>query len=247
MKKINPPIARMGGKSKLRDKIIQLLPEHRCYCEVFFGAGWVYFGKEPSRVEVINDRDSNLVNLFRVLKFHSQEFERLLKYEVNARDTFEFYKSSSVETDIQKAVQFFYRVSNSFGSRGNHYGYAPSKPPRQHSRLTFDKISERMAKTYIENLDFEELIQKYDREYTVFFCDPPYYELTGYEIEFKKEDHLRLQNILSGIKGKFLLTINDHSFIRELYHKFNVQEVKTVYTVSKTINKEVNELIITNY
>ena len=52
MKKINPPIARMGGKSKLRDKIIKLLPEHRCYCEVFFGAGWVYFGKDPSKVEV---------------------------------------------------------------------------------------------------------------------------------------------------------------------------------------------------
>lgn len=247
MQKLKPPIARMGGKSKLRNEIIQQLPEHKCYCEVFFGAGWVYFGKEASKVEVINDRDSNLVNFFRVLKFHSPEFERLLKYEVNARATFNFYKNSSVETDIQKAVQFFYKISNSFGSRGNHYGYAPSKPPRQHSRLDFGRISERIQKTYIENLDFEELIQKYDREYTVFFCDPPYYELTGYEIQFEKKDHLRLQNLLSGIKGKFLLTINDHPFIRELYHKFNVKEVKTVYTVSKTANKEVNELIVTNY
>lgn len=52
---LKPPICRMGGKSKLRKTIIAMIPEHTCYVELFFGAGWVYFGKEPSKVEAIND------------------------------------------------------------------------------------------------------------------------------------------------------------------------------------------------
>ncbi|PWX24989.1 DNA adenine methylase, partial [Clostridium perfringens] len=52
---MKPPITRMGGKSKLRKTIIENIPEHTCYVELFFGAGWVFFGKTPSKVEVIND------------------------------------------------------------------------------------------------------------------------------------------------------------------------------------------------
>lgn len=56
MKKLKPPISRLGGKSKLRNQIISMLPEHECYCEPFFGAGWVYFGKEPSKGNVMGMR-----------------------------------------------------------------------------------------------------------------------------------------------------------------------------------------------
>lgn len=247
MKKLNPPIARLGGKSKLRNQIISMLPEHKCYCEPFFGAGWVYFGKEPSKVEVINDKDSNLVNLFRVLKFHPKEMERLLKYEVNARDTFEYYKGTEMETDIQKAVQFFYRINSSFASIGNCYGYRPSRPPKQILNMQFERIAERLGKTYIENLDFEEMIKKYDREYTVFFCDPPYLDVTGYEVKFEKDDHIRLHSVLDSIKGKFLLTINDHPLVQELYRSYNITETTTIYSANVAKNKRVKELIITNF
>lgn len=67
---LNPPISRMGGKSKLRKTIIDLIPDHNYYVEVFFGAGWVYFGKQPSKVEVINDIDAELINLFKMIKYH---------------------------------------------------------------------------------------------------------------------------------------------------------------------------------
>ena len=78
---LKPPICRMGGKSKLRKTIIEMIPDHTCYIELFFGAGWVYFGKEPSKVEVINDIDKELINLFRMIKHHSPEIERQLEYE----------------------------------------------------------------------------------------------------------------------------------------------------------------------
>jgi len=68
---LKPPISRMGGKSRLRKTIIEMIPEHTCYVELFFGAGWVYFGKDLSKVEVINDVDKELINLFRIIKYHA--------------------------------------------------------------------------------------------------------------------------------------------------------------------------------
>lgn len=248
--KINPPINRMGGKSKLKEEIIKKIPKHKCYVEAFFGAGWVYFSKQPSNVEVINDKDSNLINLFKILKYHSQEFQRLLEYEINARDTFNYYKNvdNNELTDIQKAIKFYYLILNSFSARGSHYGYATSKKPNQKLfKEDFKDIRERLKNTYIENLDFGEIIKKYDREQTVFFCDPPYLELTGYDIKFKEDEHYRLNELLIGIKGKFILTINDHPLIKKLYHKFTINQVQTIYSVARKGNKQVTELIITNY
>lgn len=249
---IKPPISRLGGKSRLKNKIISMFPEHECYVEVFCGAGWVYFSKEPSKTEVINDRDEELVNLFKVLKYHKDELERLINYEISSRDTFERYKKDEQfkdnMTDIQKAVRFLYLISQSFASRGNTFGYAPSKPPSQKIfHNSFKEIHERLKNTYVENLDFEKVIKKYDREYTLFFCDPPYIETCGYEIPFKKDDHIRLAETLRSAKGKFLLTINDHPLSRQLYHKFEIKEVETFYTVNKSYNKKVKELIIKNF
>ncbi len=78
---LKPPIVRMGGKSRLRKTIIDMLPEHTCYVELFFGAGWVYFGKEPSKVEVINDIDKELINLFKMIKYNCHEVVIMLDYE----------------------------------------------------------------------------------------------------------------------------------------------------------------------
>lgn len=128
---LKPPIARMGGKSKLRKTIIEMLPEHTCYVELFMGAGWVYFGKKPSKVEVVNDIDSELVNLFKMLKYHAPEVERLLQYEFSGRDIFEEYKYATLEqlTEIHRAIRFLYVISQSFASKGDTYGYAPTAKP----------------------------------------------------------------------------------------------------------------------
>ena len=111
---LKPPITRMGGKSKLRKKIIEKIPDHNCYIELFFGAGWVYFGKEPSKVEVINDIDRELINLFKMIKYHAPEIERQLKYEFSGRDIFEEYKNCTLEymTEIHRALRFLYLINN---------------------------------------------------------------------------------------------------------------------------------------
>lgn len=253
MKMLKPPISRMGGKSKLRKVIIDMLPQHTCYVELFFGAGWVYFGKDPSKVEVINDIDKELINLFKMIKYHAPEVERLLQYDFSGRDIFNEYKNEHVEslTEIYRAVRFIYLSSQSFASRCGDYGYGTTGKPNCHIFCTdiLKDLKERLRNTYVENLSFEKIIDKYDRKYTCFFADPPYLETTGYDSKFGEKEHLLLRDKLSNIKGKFILTINDHPKIREWYKGFNFKEVKVNYSICRDqkARGKYNELIITNY
>lgn len=249
---LNPPINRMGGKSRLRKRIINMLPDHKCYVEPFFGAGWVFFGKEKSEVEVINDIDKELINLFRMLKEHPEEVERVLEYEIVARDSFESYKKVNTEymTEIQRAVRYLYLINNSFASKGVSFGYGALKKPSQKIfNQDIKRLRERLMNTYVENKSAFEVIERYDRPSTLFFCDPPYLDTTGYKDKFGLEDHIRLRDILSNIQGKFILTINDHEIIRELYKDFYIEEVEVMYSISreKEARKGYGELIIRNY
>lgn len=250
---LKPPINRMGGKSKLRKTIISMLPQHVCYIELFFGAGWVYFGKEPSKVEVINDVDKELINLFRMIKYHAPEIERMLQYDFSGRDIFEEYKNESVGnlTEINRAVRFLYLITQSFASKGGNYGYGTNTIPKQQIFYTeiLNDLKRRLRNTYVENLSFEKVIDKYDREYTCFFADPPYFEVSGYSNRFGIKEHLFLLEKLINLKGKFILTINDHEKVREWYKQFNFKEVEVNYSVSRDekARGKYKELIITNY
>ena len=110
-------------------------------------------------------------------------------------------------------------------------------------------LKERIRNTYVENLSFEKIIDKYDREHTFFFIDLPYFKTTGYKDKFGEEHHLLLKDKLTNLKGKFLLTINDHDSTREWYKDFNIKEVEVNYSVSKDHKdkQKYKELIITNY
>lgn len=245
---LKPPIPRMGGKSKLRKQIIKMIPQHELYVEPFLGAGWVYFGKEESKVEVINDIDQNITNLFKVIKYHNEEFCRLMEYEIYARTSFNEHKSTEGMTDIQKAIAFLCNIKMSFASRGGHFGYSFNSIPTRFidSELIF-KIKQRLKNTYIENLSFDKIIEKYNKENAFFFLDPPYYETAGYDTPFGEENYLILRDLLSNLKGKFLLTLNDHEQVREWFASYNLIETNVLYSASKKGNIKANELIIRNY
>jgi DNA adenine methylase len=109
----------LGGKSLLAGKIIKKIPEHTCYCEVFAGAAWLLFKKEESEVEIINDINTDLVTLYRVIKNHLEEFIRYLKWILVSRDEFGRFRDENPDTltDIQKAVRFYYLLKNGYSSR----------------------------------------------------------------------------------------------------------------------------------
>ena len=257
MKKLSSPFPWVGGKRQLRNHIISLIPEHRCYIEAFAGGAWVYWGKEPSAVEVINDLDGNLVNLYRHIQDDVEGFYNKLWYLLVSREEYYRYlkilkESPESLSDLERAVYYFYVIKNAFGGRfGSGFAFSKMQPPR--STVGYDTLlalSERMQKTYIENLPYPRIIKNYDSEKSFFYCDPPYVVADGkdyYKFSFTEEMHHDLRDRLANLKGKFLLSYDDVPMIRSLYKDFKIEKTKEVrYTLSQK-DQYKHELLIRNY
>ena len=247
----------MGGKSRLTKKIIPLIPEHTCYCEVFAGASWLLFRKEESTVEIINDINSDLVTLYRVVKHHLDEFIRYLKWVLVSRDEFYRFRREAPEslTDIQRAVRFYYLLKNGYSGRIPTPSFSVSTTKRSGFNLLrieeeLSAVHLRLCRVYIENKPYQELIPQYDRPGTFFYLDPPYYNCESYYGKgiFDRADFLRLSSLLGAVQGKFIMSINDVPEIRRLFKDFHIREVATSYaTPTGHKNKKVTELLIMNY
>jgi len=256
---LKSPIKWVGGKSKLVNKLIPLIPKHKCYVEVFGGAGWLLFAKEPSQVEILNDFDENLMNLWSVIKNTPDQFIKSFEYTLVSRKTFneykEKYKNNDFEDCIEKAHVFYYLVKAAFGSAIDRPRFGTGSQSRNGLRIEQikDDINEaykRLQKVTIENKSFEDIFKIYDSKDTFFYLDPPYRGTRGYRIgKFRDEQYKLLAECCRNAKGKWLCTINDDEYIRELFKDFNIITHEVFYSISKTQNGRRNykELIITNY
>jgi DNA adenine methylase len=246
----------LGGKHFLAPKIVSKIPPHTCYCEVFAGAAWVLFAKEESKVEIINDINVDLVTLYRVVKHHLEEFIRYLKWILVARDEFERFKKENPETltDIQRAVRFYFLLRSAFSGRivNPSFSVRTSRGPGFNLLRIEEELSAihlRLARVYIENKGYEDVIERYDKPDTFFYLDPPYYGIENYYGEgiFSREDYGKMRDILRGLKGKFILSINNQPQTRELFKGFRIAKVKMPYTAARGRNKTATELLISNY
>lgn len=255
---LNSPIKWVGGKSRLVKKLIPLIPEHRGYVEVFGGAGYLLFGKEKAKWEVLNDLDSGLMNFWSVLKNAKDELLESFNYTLVSRETFNSYKykwkNGLIEDSIEKAHVFYYLVNAGFGAdmKNPIFGTKKDKFPLQIDKIERDinLAYERTRTVVIEQLDFRDCIKKYDKEDTFFFLDSPYRNAKGYAVgKFTDQDYIDLREMCKTIKGKWLYTINNDEYIKELFKDFNIMDHEVYYSVCKTENgrQDFKELIITNY
>ncbi|KNY24855.1 DNA adenine methylase [Pseudobacteroides cellulosolvens] len=246
-------ISWIGGKNYLKKTICDRMPAHfGRYIEVFGGAAWVLFHKDRhAEIEIYNDYNSDLVNLFRCVKFHCEELQRELSFMLNSRELFEDFKAQYNTrglTDIQRAARFFIVLRISYGSNGRNYGCV--KKDIQVMAQYLNSISKRLSKVVVENKDFEDLITVYDRPDALIYCDPPYYGTEKYyQAQFTHEDHVRLGQRLENIKGKFILSYNDHGYIRELYRNYHIEEVERLHNLVSRYDQDrsYKELLIRNY
>ena len=252
---MNSPLAYIGGKSKLAKTIIEMIPKHKSYCEAFAGAAWVFFRKEPSKYEVINDLDSDLVCFYRVLQNHLEEFLKQFKWLLASREWFEDWKrqqSAGGLTDIQRAARYYYLQRLCFGGRvrNRSYGYAAMKRPMINLLRMEEELSEvhlRLAGVTIEHLTWQRFMEIYDKNETLFYLDPPYYKALEYNHNFKLPDFQELSSVLKSFKSKFILSINDHEDMRRVFSCFKIKAVSLKYTVSSKTQTKGKELLITNY
>lgn len=249
----------LGGKSQLARTIIDMMPEHKHYCEVFGGAGWVLFKKSNSPLETINDVNGDLINLYRVFKYHPDALEKEFETQLISREEFERLKAekNTSLTDVQRAARFYYLLRTCFGAKvaePNFFSHVERQP---HLKLGDDlktvlsAIHQRLQKVNIENRNYDVLIQKMDRADTLFYLDPPYYNCEKYYGKdiFSRDDFIKLRELLKNIKGKFILSLNDIPEVRELFDGFYFHSKKIRWSLNSKAHDENNgkELIITNY
>lgn len=226
----------IGGKKALRGKIVEQFPEpgtYGRYIEVFGGAGWVLFSSDShAKMEVYNDVNGNLVNLFRCIKYHPDAVQNELQYILISREQF-YDAREQIDTrgmtDIQRAARFFILIKESFGADVRSFGLRPRDMDKAKDYLL--QVSKRLNKVVIENLDFQKILKNYDKP-----------------DRFMPEDHVRLKEALDVIKGKFVLSYNDCEYIRELYRGYHIIEVERLHNlVMKERKPRYKELIIKNY
>lgn len=246
----------MGGKARLTDRIIPLIPPHTCYCEVFAGAAWLLFRKPESKAEVINDINLELVTLYRVVQHHLEEFVRYFRWVLVSRDEFKRLHAVPAETltDVQRSARFYYLMKCGFSSKVNStsFGFSTHGPAKLNLLRIEEELSAahlRLARAYIENKPFAELIRQYDRPHTFFYVDPPYY---GCEDDygkglFERSDFDVLAELLAGLQGRFIMSINDTPEIRRTFRRFAIRGVSTRYSIGAARQgPRVRELLVGN-
>src|SRR2546423_3326771 len=262
---LNSPIKWVGGKSRLRKQIIALLPAHTCYVEPFAGAAWVLVGKSLSDVEILNDKEQELVNCFRVVKEKPEELISSFDLELVSRAEFDRLAGldPSILTDVQRAHRFYYIIMAGWGGELHYPRFQTSITDGGHGnrlvgalktlRQRLQPIHDRLRTVIIENLDWQECVDRYDRQGTVMYIDPPYPgNKCNYSHNMREWDaHNLLFDRLKRTQCKWILSSYDKPEIRDQFEQAFITSVQS----SSGMNTEKNgntrvmnkEILITNF
>ncbi|MEY9717847.1 DNA adenine methylase [Sinorhizobium fredii] len=253
-----PPAAWIGGKRQLASRLVGMISAipHTTYAEPFVGMGGVFFRRTAApRSEVINDRNGEVVNLFRILQRHYPQFMDTLKFQITSRREFERLKACNPATltDLERAARFLYLQKLAFGGKvnGQNFGISLDRSARFNlTRLApmLEDVHERLAGVIMENLDWSEFLDRYDRPGTLFYLDPPYF---GSEDDYGKalfgrDQFAALAERLRRLRGRFILSINDVPVIRETFAGLTFHEAELTYSVGGGKGTVARELIITS-
>ena len=210
------PISYYGGKQTLAPIILELIPEHKIYCEPFLGGAAVYFAKKPSKVEVINDTNSELINFYEVVKNDFTALEREIAITLHSRTKHRqaqvIYANPDMFDRIKRAWAVWMLANISYGCKlDGVFGYdrsgtASKKLANKRKGFT-EEYAIRLQNTQIECCDALRIIRSRDTEETFFYIDPPYVGADqGHYDGYSQEDFDALLALLEEIKGKFLLS-----------------------------------------
>ncbi len=252
----------LGGKRNFAKRICAIIDRTPCvtYAEPFVGMGGIFLRRSTKpRAEVINDRGRDIANLFRILQRHYPQFLDTLRFQLTTRA--EFLRLVQVDpdtlTDLERAARFLYLQRTAFGGKvsGRNFGVDKTRGGRFNlSTLEpmLEDLHSCLGGVVIECLDWSDFIPRYDAEGTLFYLDPPYWgcEDDYGKAMFDRADFARLAELLGGIKGRFILSLNDLPEVRDTFARFDLTEVRTTYTISGTRNDPAGgraELLISNW
>lgn len=237
------PAPYIGGKRNLARRVcavIETIP-HQAYAECFVGMGGIFFKRRHMpKSEIINDLSGDVANLFRILQRHYPQFMDVLRFQITSRREFDRLKACdpATLTDLERAARFLYLQRLAFGGKvaSRNFGVTADRGGRFNLTTLaplLDDVHQRLAGVVIESLPWQNLIERYDRPETLFYLDPPYW---GNETDygpgmFGREDFAVMAEALGGLKGRFILSINDRPEVRDLFDRFQITPVNLIYTV----------------
>lgn len=254
---MNTPIKYWGGKQQLADSIISLIPAHYCYSEVFFGGGAVFFRKQPSKAEIINDVNDNMINFYKTIKRHFND----LYNEVDVTLYSEFQYNEAKELwlkggdKVLRAWAVFVLSHQSFsGIMGSSWAYSDTS----NLAKRFNNVKKRFNEQYVRRLDNVQIfcrdalnvLQNCDSETTFHFIDPPYFNSDcGHYSGYSEEDFKNLLNILEKLEGKFLLTTYPSDILKEYSSRngWHTIENKMHLSASTKVGATKTEVFTMNY
>ncbi|RJS73512.1 DNA adenine methylase [Methanophagales archaeon] len=210
-----------GGKARLVKHLLQLIPPHKIYLEVFGGGAALLLSKQPAQLEIYNDIDSNLYNLFRVIRDDKlfPIFLHKVKWTLYSREEWRRARKSYryANNPVEKAVRFFITIRQSFAKYTHSWSYSLKEKSPAKSYFAFidelEALHRRLRTVQIENLDWKKCIRKYNNESVFLYGDPPYVKEARrlksdvYSHEFTKEDHEEfVEFLLNEWQGKAMIS-----------------------------------------
>ncbi len=271
-------VSYIGGKSKVGKFIVEFIPNDiENYIECFGGMYWTFFNMNLDSFQLLknviyNDINKLNVNVFHCIKEYDKFYDVIKNYQSqNEKMFYDFqkelfdvnFKIDPAIPDFNIASRYVYLLTQVWSGTNCEKGKFIDLKGKYKSKFdTFkDKLINPKWQKYfnkiniIENLDFEELINRYDSENAYFYCDPPYYNLgEKYYVnhDFKLKDHERLSKILKSIKGRFAISYYNFSqlhewFPEDQYHWKNKQFSKAASAKSGKEQSKGTEILIMNY
>lgn len=274
-KLISPFVKWVGGKRQLMDSIIEAMPKNiknYNYVEPFIGGGAVLFNLQPSKA-IINDINSELINVYEVIKDNLNELLIDLHKHENSADYFYEIRQMDRRSDferiskIERASRFIYLNKTCYNGlyRVNNAGefnspFGKYKNPNIINEPVLKAVSAYLNNSdiIINNTDYEDILDNLDRNSFVYL-DPPYHPLsttsnfTGYvQGGWSTFDQIRLREACDNLTRRgirFLLSNSCSEFIKEQYKEYNITIVKAIRSINADAEKrgEINELLIRNY
>lgn len=259
---MDTPLKYYGGKQQLADRIISLIPKHKIYCEPFAGGAAVFFHKQPSEVETLNDTNHELINFYEVCKLDFEALEREISITLHSRELHHrasiIYNNPDKFDKIKRAWAVWVLSCQSYLSKFNgtwgydRLGSTTKNVSNKRDNFTW-QYARRLERVQLECDDALKVIRRMDTIETFFYCDPPYVDTDqGHYDGYSQDDFDALITVLERIEGKFLLSSypNEHLYEavkRNGWISFEIQMCKTASRNAENEHGTKTEVLTANY
>lgn len=240
----------MGGKNLSKYKIIDQFPknyEDYIYLEPFVGGGNIILSKNPSKEDIINDIDKDLITVFKGFKnYDDEKISNAINGVYNKKDFLELKNNPDSKDKFENFIKKFLIFRLSFYGKGKIYSSHRGDSETVNYR---GKNHEKLKNVKIYNTDYENLLKKYNRSNVFVYMDPPYEGSSSEHYKYHDFDYDKLKKNIDSFKGKFLLSVNDSPNIKNLFKDYNITHMDTKYAKGQQGGQHniKKELLIKNY